>query len=632
MKMRRSVLLFLLFFFVFHTRAIYAADEVVALKNNLLYDAAATPNLQLEIKLARRWTLEVGAGFNPFPLDDKKFPKWRHLSVSVAPRYWFCNAFHKDFISFNAAYAHYNVAGNAYPIAWMYPQIKDSRYQGDAVMGGVSYGWHFGISPHFSIELEGGVDAGYSWYDQFECKHCGDKKNHGGRWLVLPKLAVNLVVPLGGNQETFAKRCDCELLDDTISTEPATQAPAVAMDTAVAAPAGTLAPAVAAPADTLAPASTDTTAAAQPAASSDATSPAKKAAATTTTPATSTPATTPESAVGSVAVAAPVAAVATAAETETAPITTTPASVEQPAVAPAPAPAPATPATPASAAVTTHAATTPPAATTPAESVVPVAAGAVPVAAATSAPATTVPATTAPAATTPATAAPAATTPATAPAATAPAATAPAATAPAATAPAATTPAATAPAATAPVATQTTETTPIKENTPTNDHTQNTPTAESAAVPVAAATAATGTTTAPIATTATDYQPTPMETTDPTTTGTVLAEKPTPNPSLNGGESGATPTKPRGRRKLPAEKDPTFRVAKPIKANYTVLGVPAAALPIRCIVSASACSAAKIVINPMTSGNPPALIHGIYSCISIYTKPNWIATIWAITG
>lgn len=129
MKMRRSVLLFLLFFFVFHTRAMYAADEVVALKNNLLYDAAATPNLQLEIKLARRWTLEVGAGFNPFPLDDKKFPKWRHLSVSVAPRYWFCNAFHKDFISFNAAYAHYNVAGNAYPIAWMYPQIKDSRYR-----------------------------------------------------------------------------------------------------------------------------------------------------------------------------------------------------------------------------------------------------------------------------------------------------------------------------------------------------------------------------------------------------------------------------------------------------------------------------------------------------------------------
>ena len=134
--------------------------EVVALKNNLLYDAAATPNLQLEIRLAPKWSLELGAGFNPFPLKDTSFPKWRHVSAWIAPRYWFCHVFNRGFLSFNVAYAHYNVAGNAYPISWMYKQVKDNRYQGDAVMAGLSYGWHFAISPHFSIELEGGVDAG----------------------------------------------------------------------------------------------------------------------------------------------------------------------------------------------------------------------------------------------------------------------------------------------------------------------------------------------------------------------------------------------------------------------------------------------------------------------------------------
>ncbi len=184
--------------------------EVVALKNNLLYDAAATPNLQLEIKLAPKWTLELGAGFNPFPLNDRTFPKWRHVSASIAPRYWFCNAFYGGFISFNAAYAHYNVAGGVYPIGWMYNQVKDNRYQGDAVMGGVSGGWHFAISPHFSIELEGGIEAGYSWYDRFECKHCGIKTESGGRWMLLPKLGINLVVPLGGDRQSFEKRCDCE--------------------------------------------------------------------------------------------------------------------------------------------------------------------------------------------------------------------------------------------------------------------------------------------------------------------------------------------------------------------------------------------------------------------------------------
>ena len=187
--------------------------EVVALKNNLVYDAAATPNLQLEIRLAPKWSLELGAGFNPFPLKDTQFPKWRHVSAWIAPRYWFCNVFHRDFISVNVAYAHYNVAGGAYPIGWMYNQVKDNRYQGDAVMAGASYGWHFAISPHFSIELEAGVDAGYSWYDRFECKHCGDKTESGGRWLVLPKLGVNLVVPLGGDEQSLARRCDCEKMD-----------------------------------------------------------------------------------------------------------------------------------------------------------------------------------------------------------------------------------------------------------------------------------------------------------------------------------------------------------------------------------------------------------------------------------
>lgn len=188
--------------------------EIVALKNNLAYDAIATPNLQLEFRLTPKWSIEFGVGINPFPLKDETFPKWRHLSVSVAPRYWFCNVFNRGFLSFNAAYVHYNVAGNAYPVGWMYPQIKDSRYQGDAVMAGLSYGWHFPIAPHFSIELEAGADAGYSWFSQFECKHCGNKTNQGGRWLVLPKIGVNLSIPLPADKTSLARRCDCELLDE----------------------------------------------------------------------------------------------------------------------------------------------------------------------------------------------------------------------------------------------------------------------------------------------------------------------------------------------------------------------------------------------------------------------------------
>ena len=183
---------------------------IVALKNNLLYDAMATPNLQLEFRLADHWTLQAGVGFNPFPLDDKTFPKWRHVHAEIAPRYWFCGAYTRDFVSVNVGYAHYNVAGGTYPLGWIYKEIKNNRFQGDALLMGASYGWQFPITKHFGIELEAGVDAGLTWFDQFTCKHCGEKvADKQRKWFAVPRLGVNLVVLLDDNAKDFEDRCDC---------------------------------------------------------------------------------------------------------------------------------------------------------------------------------------------------------------------------------------------------------------------------------------------------------------------------------------------------------------------------------------------------------------------------------------
>ncbi len=231
--------------------------EVVALKNNLLYDAILTPNLQLEFRLTDKWTLELGAGFNPFPLNDEKFPKWRHVSATIQPKYWFCHAFNRDFIAFNVSYAHFNVAGSAYPIGWMYPSVKTNRYQGDAAMIGLSYGWHFAISPHFSIELEIGAEGGYAWFDQFECQHCGKKTDTGGGWFGLPKAGISLVVPLGGDKASLARRCDCEKEQpvDTLVPEPVDTLMREPIDTIIPQPIDTIVPE---PIDTIVPEPIDT--------------------------------------------------------------------------------------------------------------------------------------------------------------------------------------------------------------------------------------------------------------------------------------------------------------------------------------------------------------------------------------
>lgn len=225
---------------------------IAALKNNLLYDAIATMNLHAEFRLDEHWTLEAGVGFNPFPIDDTKFPKWRHIYVDIAPRYWFCQAFTRDFVSVNLGYSHYNVAGGVYPIGWMYKDVQTNRFQGDALLFGASYGWVFPITKHFSIELEGGVDGGITWYDQFTCKHCGKQlAEKQKKWFALPRVGVNLVVLLDDSNDDFEDRCDCgklhpneEAADTTVimdSTIVAT-VDTVTADTIATVPLDTIAP------------------------------------------------------------------------------------------------------------------------------------------------------------------------------------------------------------------------------------------------------------------------------------------------------------------------------------------------------------------------------------------------------
>ena len=225
---------------------------VFALKNNLLYDAILTPNLTFEVKLAKRWTLQVEGGFNPFPLDDTKEHKWRHFLVDVEAKYWFCEAFHRDFIGVNVAYSHYNVAKGWYPVGWIYPAVKQYRFQGDAVMAGVSYGWSFPVSKHVAFELEAGVDAGYTWYGKYECPHCGALLAQERKWFAVPKAGVNISILLPAEDRDD---CPCKYQkEEELPEKEETPAEDTISSVSPVGPAGPVSP-IAEPVDTVSAAS-----------------------------------------------------------------------------------------------------------------------------------------------------------------------------------------------------------------------------------------------------------------------------------------------------------------------------------------------------------------------------------------
>lgn len=167
----------------------------VVLRNNLLYDAALTPNLGFDISISEKWTLGANIGYRPWPTDDHKTRKWRHLLIAPELRHWNDSVFaHKSsYWGLNLIYSHYNVANVKFPFG-MYREVRDHRLEGDLWGVGVFYGYTWRLNRTFRLEVEGGIGAGLASYDKYECGHCGTKIGDDTKPFLIPKLVVNIVL------------------------------------------------------------------------------------------------------------------------------------------------------------------------------------------------------------------------------------------------------------------------------------------------------------------------------------------------------------------------------------------------------------------------------------------------------
>ena len=165
-----------------------------SLRNNLLYDAALTPNLGVEYALGQHWSIGGNVGFRPWPTDDNTSKKWKHLLVAPELRYWNDSIYkHKSsFWGLNPIWSHYNVAEVKFPFG-MYKSVRDGRREGDLLALGIFYGYNWRLNRHFRLEAEVGVAAGYAWGKEYDCGHCGTYRGDYDGPFVVPKLALNIV-------------------------------------------------------------------------------------------------------------------------------------------------------------------------------------------------------------------------------------------------------------------------------------------------------------------------------------------------------------------------------------------------------------------------------------------------------
>lgn len=145
---------------------------VVALKTNALYWATTTPNLGLEFRLAKKWTLEAEVGLNPFDgkNEDGSYGKsLKHFRVHPELRYWFCESFYGHFLGLHVPYLIYNISD----IDIL--GTENERHQGWGTGVGLSYGYNWVLGKHWNLEATIGVGYLYLESDKYPCANCGTK-------------------------------------------------------------------------------------------------------------------------------------------------------------------------------------------------------------------------------------------------------------------------------------------------------------------------------------------------------------------------------------------------------------------------------------------------------------------------
>ena len=169
----------------------------VQLRTNLLYWLTASPNLSLDLRVARHWSIGLNYGQNFIPLHNTlEHPhtrRLRHLLVSPEVRYWRKGTFEPKswFFGLNPIYSHYNVSRL---FGVVYPSLKDKRVQGDMYALGLFAGYTWRAGRLFRMEALAGPAVGWTKYKEYECTHCGDYIGKKEKVFVMPQLALNLVL------------------------------------------------------------------------------------------------------------------------------------------------------------------------------------------------------------------------------------------------------------------------------------------------------------------------------------------------------------------------------------------------------------------------------------------------------
>lgn len=162
----------------------------LALKTNLLFDAALIPNVELEVPIGKRFSVAGELMFPWWLIDNNKYCL-QVLAGGLEARCWLGNR--KNKYALTGHFAGFYAGGGKYDLQW-----KEEGYQGEFfIAAGISYGYAHKIARNLRLEYSLGIGllrTGYRHYHMRQNYKTLLWQNNGNyTWLGPTKAKVSLV-------------------------------------------------------------------------------------------------------------------------------------------------------------------------------------------------------------------------------------------------------------------------------------------------------------------------------------------------------------------------------------------------------------------------------------------------------
>lgn len=164
-----------------------ASAQTVAVKTNLLYWMAATPNIGAEVALSPHSTLGATMNINRWTIGADN--KIQHFFIRPEYRYWVTGKYTRLYFGIHVMAGNLEVGGFRIPFIGdhLFSGLSSKYYKGSFFAGGASIGYQFYVSPHWNLEISAGAGLARFNYHTEPVKNSGNKTyKNTVRYLPIP--------------------------------------------------------------------------------------------------------------------------------------------------------------------------------------------------------------------------------------------------------------------------------------------------------------------------------------------------------------------------------------------------------------------------------------------------------------